>query len=66
MESRLTEVKNVGSLSYTHQLRHSTTYSQPNSLVFQMYVRASAQLSHPLQQAITIGLINLNFIPVDP
>lgn len=65
-ESTLTEVKNVGSLSYTQQLRDFTTYSQTNRLDFQLYVRPSTQLSGPLQQAITKGQINLNFIPGTP
>jgi RHS repeat-associated protein len=65
-ESTLTEVKNVGSLSYTQQLRDFTTYSQVNGLDFRLYVRPSSQLSGPLQQAITNGQVNLNFIPGAP
>lgn len=65
-ESTLTEVKNVGSLSYTRQLRDFTTYSQANGLDLQLYVRPSTQLSGPLQQAITNGQIKLNFIPGAP
>jgi len=65
-DTTLTEVKNVGSLSYTQQLRDFTTYSQANGLDFQLYVRPSTQLSGPLQQAITNGQINLNFIPGAP
>jgi RHS repeat-associated protein len=65
-DTTLTEVKNVGSLSYTQQLQDFTTYSQANGLDFQLYVRPSTQLSGPLQQAITNGQINLNFIPGAP
>jgi RHS repeat-associated protein len=65
-ESILTEVKNVGSLSYTQQLRDFTTYSQTNGLYFQLYVRPSTQLTGPLQQAIANGQINLKFIPGAP
>jgi hypothetical protein len=65
-DTTLTEVKNVGSLSYTQQLQDFTTYSQANGLDFQLYVRPSTELSGPLQQAITNGQINLNFIPGAP
>jgi hypothetical protein len=62
----LTEVKNVGSLSYTQQLRDFTTYSQANGLGFELYVRPSTQLSGPLQQAVANGQITLRFIPGAP
>ncbi|MDR3468688.1 MAG: RHS repeat-associated core domain-containing protein [Xanthobacteraceae bacterium] len=65
-QSTLTEVKNVGSLSYTQQLRDFTTYSQMNGLNFDLYVRPSTQLSGPLQQAIAGGQITLKLIPGTP
>ena len=65
-DTTLTEVKNVGSLSYSQQLRDFTTYSQANGLNFQLWVRPSSQLSGPLQQAIANGQITLKFIPGAP
>ena len=62
-DTTLTEVKNVGSLSYTQQLRDFSTYSQANGLNFELYVRPTTQLSGPLQQAITNGQITLKLIP---
>lgn len=43
-DATLTEVKNVGSLSYTTQLLDFTTYSQANGLNFELWVRPSTQL----------------------
>lgn len=65
-DTTLTEVKNVGSLSYSQQLRDFTAYSQANGLNFQLWVRPSTQLSGPLQQAIASGQITLKFIPRAP
>jgi hypothetical protein len=65
-DTTLTEVKNVGSLSYTQQLQDFTTYSQANGLNFELWVRPSTQLSGPLQQAIANGQIALKFIPGAP
>jgi hypothetical protein len=58
-------VKNVGSLSYTQQLRDFTTFSQQNGLNFNLWVRPSTvkNMSGPLKQAIQSGQINLKFIP---
>jgi hypothetical protein len=55
----LGEVKNVGSLSYTSQLRDFAAYAQQNGLAFNLYVRGSTTFSGPLQQAIDSGQINL-------
>jgi hypothetical protein len=44
----LSEVKNVGSLSYTQQLRNFTQFSLDNGLRFDLYVRPGAELSGPL------------------
>lgn len=65
-ESTLTEVKNVGSLSYTQQLRDFTTYSRANGLNFELWVRPTTELSGPLQQAIADGQITLRLIPGVP
>lgn len=59
----LSEVKNVQSLSYTSQLRDYAAFAQQQGLSFDLYVRQGAQLSGPLQQAISSGAINLRFIP---
>jgi hypothetical protein len=59
----LSEVKNVGSLSYTQQLRDFAQYAGENGLRFDLYVRPGAELSGPLQQAVASGEINLLFIP---
>jgi len=55
----LGEVKNVGSLSYTNQLRDFSAYAQQEGLMFNLYVRGSTTLSGPLQDAVNSGLINL-------
>jgi RHS repeat-associated protein len=58
------EVKNVGSLSYTNQLRDFAGYARANpGWRFDLYVRPTTQLSGPLQQAIASGDIALRFIP---
>ena len=59
----LTEVKNVSSLSYTRQLRDFATYSQANSLKFDLWVRPTTQLSGPLKEAVANGQITLRVIP---
>ncbi|NOY57003.1 MAG: hypothetical protein GXP34_13610, partial [Actinobacteria bacterium] len=51
----LGEVKNVGSLSYTNQLRDFAVYAQQEGLTFNLYVRGSTQLSGPLQTAVDVG-----------
>lgn len=62
-DSVLSEVKNVGSLSYTQQLRDFTRYSNENGLQFNLYVRPATTLSGPLEDAINNDLIKLNYIP---
>jgi RHS repeat-associated protein len=59
----LSEVKNVGSLSYTQQLRDFATFAQQTGRQFDLYVRPGTQLSGPLSDAIRAGEINLRFIP---
>jgi hypothetical protein len=59
----LSEVKNVGSLSYTQQLRDFAQYAGQNGLRFDLYVRPGTELSGPLRQAVSSGEINLLFIP---
>jgi hypothetical protein len=57
------EVKNVGSLSYTSQLRDFASFARANNYTFELYVRSSTQLSGPLQQAVSSGEIVLRFLP---
>lgn len=57
------EVKNVGSLSYTGQLRDFASYASSNGYTFQLWVRPTTQLSGPLQQAVTNGDIMLRLLP---
>jgi hypothetical protein len=59
----LSEVKNVGSLSYTQQLRDFAAFAQQTGRQFDLYVRPSTQLSGPLLDAIRAGQINLRYIP---
>jgi hypothetical protein len=59
----LTEIKNVGRLSYTSQLRDYTNFAQQTGREFNLFVRPTTQLSGPLQEAIGAGDINLFFIP---
>lgn len=59
----LTEVKNVGSLSYTQQLRDFAAHASANGLRFDLWVRPSTTLSEPLKQAVANGTINLRVIP---
>jgi RHS repeat-associated protein len=59
----LTEVKNVGSLSYTQQLRDFASFAQQTGRQFDLYVRPNTQLSGPLLDAIHAGQINLRYIP---
>jgi RHS repeat-associated protein len=60
---KLTEVKNVQSLSYTQQLRDYSAWCQQQGYTFDLYVRPSTQMSGPLWDAIDSKLINLNYIP---
>jgi RHS repeat-associated protein len=59
----LSEVKNVGSLSYTRQLRDFAAFAQQTGRQFDLYVRPNTQLSGPLLDAINAGYINLRYIP---
>lgn len=59
----LSEVKNVGSLSYTQQLRDFATYASQRGLRFDLWVRPTTQLSGPLAQEVANGAINLRYIP---
>lgn len=61
--STLSEVKNVGSLSYTRQLRDFEQYAQQTGRSFDLYVRPGARLSGPLLDARTAGRINIREIP---
>ena len=56
------EVKNVGSLSYTSQLKDYAAYAAQNGYTFELTVRSTTQLSGPLQQAVSNGSIVLRFL----
>jgi hypothetical protein len=62
----LSEVKNVGSLSYKQQLRDYAQFAGETGRRFDLYVRPGAELSGPLKQAVANGEINLLFIPPGP
>jgi len=57
------DVKNVGRLSYTSQLRDYASYAQQNGYQFQLWVRPTTQLSGPLAAQVANGNIILNFLP---
>ena len=57
------EVKNVGRLPYTGQLRDFTAYSQQNGYQFHLWVRPTTQLSGPLSVDVANGNIILKFLP---
>jgi hypothetical protein len=57
------EVKNVGSLSYTSQLRDFAAYADTNGYSFELYVRPTTELSAPLQEAVSNGDIVLRYLP---
>ncbi len=59
----LSEVKNVGSLSYTQQLRDFASHASVNGLRFDLWVRPVTQMSPRLMDAIESGAINRRFIP---
>ncbi len=56
------EVKNVGRLSFTSQLRDYASYAQTNSYQFQLWVRPGTVLSEPLSAEVAYGNILLRFI----
>jgi RHS repeat-associated protein len=55
----ISEVKNVSYQPLTQQLRDYIAYAQGAGLRFDLWVRSSTVLSHPLSAAIAQGLINL-------
>ena len=57
------EVKNVGRLSYTNQLRDFAAYAQQQRYTFELWVRPTTPLSGPLQLAVGEGQIILRFLP---
>ena len=58
----LGEVKNVGRLSNTGQLRDFAAYSQANGYQFQLWVRPTTQLTGPLSVEVANGNILLRFL----
>jgi hypothetical protein len=59
----LSEVKNVGALSYTQQLRDFVAFARQSGRQFDLYLRPNTQLSGSLQDAVRAGEINLRYIP---
>lgn len=59
----LTEVKNVGSLSLTNQLRDFAAFARETGRTFELVVRQTTELSRPLQQFIRDNGIQLRFLP---
>ena len=55
----LVEVKNVASLSFTQQIRDMAYWAKDNGYTFVIYLRAGAERSGPLKQAIADGLIRI-------
>jgi Restriction endonuclease fold toxin 7 len=55
----LTEVKNVATLSYTHQIDDFLQYAQSQGMTFNLVVRSNTTLSGPLQSLVASGEINL-------
>jgi hypothetical protein len=55
------DVKNIGSLSYTSQLRDFASYAQTNGYQFQLWVRPTTELSGPLSAQVANGNILLRF-----
>lgn len=62
-DSTVSEVKNVGSLSYTRQIRDFEAYAQQSGRTFDLFVRPGARLSGPLRGADAAGRINIREIP---
>jgi hypothetical protein len=62
----LSEVKNVGHLSYTKQLRDYAEFAQQTNRRFDLYVRmgTNTTISGPLAEAAQKGLVNI--IPIIP
>jgi len=56
------EVKNVGRLSYTDQLKDFVLYAQKNGYRFELILRQGAVISDELQQAVRSGAIVLKRI----
>jgi len=56
--STLSEVKNVGKLNFTQQLRDYIDIAISRGLRFDLFDRPTTQRSGPLQRAIEDGLIN--------
>ena len=57
------DVKNVGKLSNTNQLRDFASYAQANGYKFQLTVRPTTQLSAPLRAEVEEGNIFLRYLP---
>lgn len=62
-EDTLSEVKNVGKLSFTRQLRDYLAYAMEKGLSFNLYTRPNTKLSNPLRDAIDTGHVKQLDIP---
>lgn len=59
----LNEVKNVGRLAYTQQLRDYAQCAADTGRAFQLWVRGGTVLSPQLQNAVRTGEVTLRTIP---
>jgi hypothetical protein len=59
----LGEVKKVGRLSYTNQLKDFAAEAQANGTKFHLWVRPTTKLSGPLDAEIASGRIILRYLP---
>ena len=53
----LSEIKNVSTLPFTNQIKDFVAYSQQKNYTFELWTRATTQISQPLQKLITDGQI---------
>jgi RHS repeat-associated protein len=59
----LVEVKNVGYLAYTTQVRDFALWAAQQNYAFELVVRPSTTLSGPLQQAVSSGSVIIRTLP---
>jgi hypothetical protein len=59
----LTEVKNVGNLGLTSQLRDFAAYARERGLQFELVVRKDTELTRPLQEFIRENSVHVRYLP---
>lgn len=59
----MTEVKSVGTLSFTTQIQDYLHHAMMTRRDFILYVRRDTALSQPLLDAINAGYIELRYLP---